>query len=85
LASSNEKSEDITNLADASPLGQKYVYDTMLTRVVLERTSNMMRELETYMQRFITTTQKGKSLKDFFSAEHPETENPDLYKKLYDP
>ncbi len=85
LASSNEKSEDITNLADASPLGQKYVYDTMLTRVVLERTSNMMRELETYMQRFITTTQKGKSLKDFFSAEHPETENPDLYRKLYDP
>ncbi|MCR4328987.1 MAG: hypothetical protein NUV65_00385 [Candidatus Roizmanbacteria bacterium] len=85
LASANEKSEDITNQADASPLGQKYVYDTMLTRVVLERTSNMMRELETYMQRYTTTTQKGKSLKDFFSAEHPEIENPELYKKLYDP
>jgi len=85
LVNANEKTEDITKLADASPLGQKYVYDTMLTRVVLERTSNMMRELETYMQRYTTTTQKGKSLKAFFSAEHPEIENPELYKKLFDP
>lgn len=85
LISGNEKSEDITNNIDTSPLGQKYVYDTMLTRVVLERTSNMMRELETYMQRYSTTTQRDKSIRDFFSSENPQNENPELYKKLFDP
>jgi len=84
--SQDERRENITDKADPSPLGTKYMHENLIaTRRVSERMNVVMQELQTYIQVKSPFDAQGKrklSMRDFLTSSDMLSYNEGMYKTL---